>query len=136
MQKAASVYQPKFVEVGENSFSRELRLLTPAHFENVFQKAVPAVSPQFTVLAKFNQLDHPRLGITVSKKRVRKAHDRNRVKRLVRESFRLQQHELPKADIVVVGKSGVDALSNKQLFELLTKLWKKLSKRCAQSQSG
>lgn len=122
--------------MGENSFSRELRLLSPTHFEYVFQKAIPSVSPQITILARQNDLEHPRLGITVSKKRVRKAHDRNRIKRLVRESFRLNQHQLPKADIVVVGKSGLDKMSNEQITLLLGKLWKKLAHRCAQSQSG
>lgn len=122
--------------MGENSFSRELRLLTPTHFENVFQQAIPSVSPQITILARLNSFSHPRLGITVAKKRVRKAHDRNRVKRLVRESFRLNQHNLPNADIVVVGKTGLDKMTNEQITLLLGKLWKKLAYRCAQSQSG
>lgn len=120
--------------MSENSFSRELRLLTPTHFENVFQKAIPSVSPQLTVLARVNHLDHPRLGITISKKRVRQANQRNRIKRLIRESFRLHQRDLPKTDIVVVGKSGLDTLTNEQVTLLLNKLWIKLSKRCAQSQ--
>lgn len=116
--------------MGENNFSRELRLLTPAHFENVFSDAIPAVSPQLTILARKNQLTHPRLGITVAKKRVRKAHDRNKAKRIIRESFRLNQHNLPNADIVIVAKSGLDKLSNEQLFSLLEKLWKKICHRC------
>lgn len=122
--------------MSENSFSRELRLLTPTHFENVFQQAIPSVSPQLTILARFNNLEHPRIGITLSKKRVKKAHDRNRIKRLIRESFRLKQHQLPNADIVVVGKSGLDKMTNEQIVLLLEKLWKKLSHRCAQSQSA
>lgn len=122
--------------MGENSFSRELRLLTPSHFENVFQQAIPAVSPQLTLLARFNSVDHPRLGITVAKKRVKKAHDRNRVKRIIRESFRLNQHAMPDIDIVVVAKSGLDSMTNQQLDALLSKLWKKLIHRCKQSQSG
>ncbi|GAB3025980.1 ribonuclease P protein component [Bowmanella dokdonensis] len=122
--------------MGENQFSRELRLLTPTHFENVFQQAIPAVSPQLTLLARLNNLDNPRIGITLSKKRVRRAHDRNRIKRIVRESFRLHQHKLPHADIVVVGKSGLDQLTNAQLFELLERLWKKITHRCSQPVSG
>ena len=122
--------------MGENSFSRELRLLTPSHFENVFQQAIPAVSPQITLLARYNTNSHPRLGITISKKRVKKAHDRNRLKRVIRESFRLNQHTLPNIDIVVVGKSGLDSLSSQQLSNQLCKLWKKLIRRCEQSQSG
>ena len=122
--------------MGENSFSRELRLLTPSHFENVFNQAIPAVSPQITLLARYNAYDHPRLGITISKKRVKKAHDRNRLKRVIRESFRLSQHTIPNIDIVVVAKSGLDSMSNEQLFKQLSKLWKKLGLRCEQSLSG
>jgi len=122
--------------VGENHFSRELRLLTPTHFEYVFSNAIPSVSPQLTLLARFNTSDNPRLGITLAKKRVKHAHDRNRLKRIIRESFRLERHSFPNIDIVVVGKSGLDKLSNQELFSLLSKLWKKLASRCEKSQSG
>jgi ribonuclease P protein component len=122
--------------VGENNFSRELRLLTPTHFEYVFNKAIPSVSPQITLLARFNTSNNPRMGITLAKKRVKHAHDRNRLKRVIRESFRLERHSFPNIDIVVVGKSGLDKLSNQELFSLMSKLWKKLASRCEKSQSG
>jgi ribonuclease P protein component len=122
--------------VGENNFSRELRLLTPTHFEYVFNKAIPSVSPQLTMLARYNTSDNPRLGITLAKKRVKYAHDRNRLKRIIRESFRLERHSFPNIDIVVVGKTGLDKLSNQELFILLSKLWKKLASRCEKSRSG
>jgi ribonuclease P protein component len=121
--------------VGENNFSRELRLLTPTHFEYVFKNAIPSVSPQITLLARFNDSTNPRLGITLSKKRVKYAHDRNRIKRIIRESFRLQRQTFPNIDIVVVGKSGLDKMSNQELFFLLGKLWKKLTSRCEKSRS-
>ncbi len=121
--------------MGENHFSRELRLLTPTHFEYVFSKAIPSVSPQLTLLARYNNSDNPRLGITLAKKRVKHAHDRNRLKRVIRESFRLQRQSFPNIDIVVVGKTGLDKLSNQELFSLLSKLWKKLASRCEKSQS-
>ena len=121
--------------MGENNFSRELSLLTPTHFEYVFSNAIPSVSPQLTLLARFNTSNNPRIGITLAKKRVKHAHDRNRLKRIIRESFRLQRHSFPNIDIVVVGKSGLDKLSNQELFFLLSKLWKKLVSRCEKSQS-
>ncbi|MBU2978441.1 ribonuclease P protein component [Alteromonas sp. C1M14] len=117
--------------MGENQFSRELRLLTPSHFTYVFDDAIPAVSPAFTLLARKNSLSHPRLGITLAKKRIKKAHERNRLKRLIRESFRHRKHTLPNIDIIVVGKSGADKLTNDEVFSLLEKQWKKLAKRCA-----
>ncbi len=122
--------------MGENHFSRELRLLTPTHFEFVFNNAIPSVSPQLTLLARYNSTQQPRIGITLSKKRVKHASQRNRIKRVIRESFRLQRHSLPNIDIVVVGKSGVDKLTNKELDTLLSKLWKKLAARCEKSQSA
>ncbi|MCF2947200.1 ribonuclease P protein component [Paraglaciecola aquimarina] len=121
--------------MGENKFSRELRLLTPTHFEYVFNNAIPSVSSQLTLLARFNNSDNPRLGITLSKKRVKFAHDRNRIKRIIRESFRLQRQSFPNIDIVVVGKSGLDKMSNQEISFLLGKLWKKLAKRCEKSRS-
>ncbi len=119
--------------MGNTKYPRELRLLTPTHFENVFKNAIPAVSPSITLLGRQNNLKHPRLGVTVSKKNVRFAHERNRLKRIIRESFRLNQNELPHIDIVVVVKSGLNKQSNQQIFKLLEKQWKKLTSRCDSS---
>ncbi len=120
--------------MGNVSFTRELRLLTPAHFSYVFSEAVPAPSKHVTILARINsQNDHPRLGITIAKNRVKKAHDRNRLKRVIRESFRHHQHFLPNVDIIVIGKSNLDTLSNHEFNELLNTLWKKLKTRCEKS---
>lgn len=50
------------------NFPRELRLLTPEHFKYVFQQPFRASSPEITILARKNNLEHPRLGLTVAKK--------------------------------------------------------------------
>jgi len=76
-------------------------LLTPEHYKNVFQQAHRAGSPHFTIIARNNNLSHPRLGLAVPKKQIKTAVGRNRFKRLSRESFRLQQHKLPNKDFVV-----------------------------------
>ncbi|MDP1148299.1 ribonuclease P protein component, partial [Klebsiella pneumoniae] len=46
---------------------------------------------------------------------VKSAHERNRIKRLTRERFRLRQNELPPMDFVVVAKRGVAELDNRAL---------------------
>lgn len=118
--------------MSSQDFSKEFRLLKPAHFEHVFQDATPAVSPQITALARLNNQTNPRLGITIPKKRVKKAVDRNRLKRLIRESFRQQAYRFPNIDIVIIAKSGIGEMENKEVTMLLEKLWKKLIKRCAE----
>lgn len=100
-------------------------MLTPTHFTFVFQQPQRAGTPQITILGRLNQLGHPRIGLTVAKKHVKRAHERNRIKRLTRESFRLRQHELPAMDFVVVAKKGIADLDNRALTEALDKLWRR-----------
>ncbi|KJF86439.1 ribonuclease P [Photobacterium iliopiscarium] len=103
-------------------------MLTPEHYKTVFQQAHRAGSPHLTILARSNELDHPRLGLAVPKKQIKTAVDRNRFKRVVRESFRLKQHQLPACDFVVIAKKSANGLSNEELFTLLDKLWHRLSR--------
>lgn len=117
------------------SYGRELRLLTPAHFNSVFQgKPIRVGSSHLTLLATQNNLDHPRLGFAISKKSAKLAVQRNRIKRVFRDSFRLLKHELPSVDIVVIGKPGVGTLSKPELQQLVKQLWPRLKKRCRNSQ--
>lgn len=100
-------------------------MLTPTHFTFVFQQPQRAGTPQITILGRQNLLGHPRIGLTVAKKYVKRAHERNRIKRLTRESFRLRQHQLPAMDFVVVAKKGIAELDNRALTEVLEKLWRR-----------
>ncbi|MBM7038512.1 ribonuclease P protein component [Vibrio ulleungensis] len=109
-------------------FNRELRLLTPEHYQRVFEKAHRAGSPHLTIIARKNTLSHPRLGLAVPKKQIKTAPGRNRFKRLARESFRLNQHQLPQKDFVVIAKKSAASLSNDELFKLFEKLWQRLSR--------
>ena len=90
-------------------FSTELRLRCAADYKGVFDGALFKVhQPHFLFLAKHSELPNSRLGLVVAKKKVRRAHERNRVKRLARESFRLHQQQLNDLDIVVMPKVGID----------------------------
>ncbi|PHM38480.1 ribonuclease P protein component [Xenorhabdus innexi] len=100
-------------------------MLTPEHFTYVFQQPQRASSAEITILGRLNQLGHPRIGLTVAKKNVKRAHERNRIKRLARESFRLNQHKLPSMDFVILVRKGVAELDNRELTEMLGKLWRR-----------
>jgi ribonuclease P protein component len=121
--------------VSENSFGypRSSRLLTAADFRTVFdQVEVKAPCPTCLLLAKSNQ-NEPRLGFIISKKNVKNATDRNRVKRFARNYFRLNKAQLPNLDIIFMGRKGLSDLSDVQLHELIEKQFQKLAKRAAKS---
>ncbi|MCW9028782.1 MAG: ribonuclease P protein component [Kangiella sp.] len=111
-------------------FPASLRLLTAEDYKRVFNNnPVKLVCPPFTLLAVPNQKKLSRLGLIVAKKNVCHAVDRNKIKRLARESFRLHQHQLPSFDIVLLARRGSSQLPNKVLFEHLEQLWIRLQKR-------
>lgn len=111
-------------------FPASLRLLTAEDYKRVFNNnPIKLVCPPFTLLAVPNQKQFSRLGLIVAKKNVRRAVDRNRLKRVARESFRLQQQQLPAYDIVLLARRGSSQLANKVLFEHLEQLWIRLQKR-------
>lgn len=84
-----------------------------------------------TLLALANDRGNPRLGLVISRKAAGAAVARNRIKRLVRESFRHTQTQLGGFDIVVIGRSGVALQANRAVAESLDKLWRKLITSCA-----
>jgi ribonuclease P protein component len=111
-------------------FPSQCRLKKPAEYKKVFAKPVKSSDQYFTLLAIRNDLDHPRLGLAIAKKNIKKAVHRNIIKRTVRENFRLQQH-LGNIDIVVLARrEAVDAPLD-ILRKSLDKHWLKLVTRCA-----
>lgn len=85
------------------------------------------------MLAIANQQDYPRLGLAIAKKHVRRAVDRNRIKRLIRESFRHNLTFLSGLDIVVLARKGVENSTNEILTSALNKHWKVLNQQCKES---
>lgn len=78
------------------------------------------------MLAKNNPLGFARLGLVTSKKKAKRAVDRNLVKRLTRESFRLRQHQLGSLDVLVLLRSFPAESSRQELRAQLEELWAKL----------
>jgi len=78
-------------------FPKEARLRKRAEFLRVYEQGTRIEGRYVTVFLLPNGLDRHRVGITATRKAIGKAHDRNRAKRLLRESFRLSQIELNEA---------------------------------------
>lgn len=77
-----------------------------------------------------NGLTHPRLGIAVSRRVSRKAVVRNRIKRQIRESFRIRRQALGEIDYVVVAKTPAADRPGPELRGELERLWSKAQKKC------
>jgi ribonuclease P protein component len=83
-------------------FPKLLHLRSPAEFEAVYHPRMRESRGPLTIYALPNSLGHPRLGLSTSRK-VGNAVRRNRIRRLLREAFRLLQHDFPRGyDIVIV----------------------------------
>jgi ribonuclease P protein component len=87
------------------------------------------VDQYFTVLYRSNELAYSRLGLAIAKKIVRRAVARNRLKRIVRESFRTAGRQLNGLDIVIMARHRAEAALNAELFNSLDNHWLALSKR-------
>lgn len=101
--------------------------MAAAEFSYVFSQPKVVADEFFTVLARSNDKGWPRLGLAISKRKIKKAVARNRIKRLVRESFRLNQSRLPAIDVVVLAKPSVLTAERSVLWESLAKHWQDLS---------
>lgn len=112
-------------------FDRRARLVRKIDFRHVFEQPEASRDRFFTVLARLNALGAPRLGLAISRKSAPSAVARNRIKRLVRESFRHRQALLGGLDCVVIGRPGLTDQDNRTLFESLDRHWARLARRCA-----
>ena len=114
-------------------FSKQVRLLKADEFSRVFKKPVRSSNRYLTVLAVPNEIQQARLGLAISKKNAKRAVDRNRIKRLIRESFRLNQQHLPPIDLVVMAKPIAKSADNQQIIHSLQEHWNRLIEQCAKS---
>lgn len=120
-------------------FSRQFRLLKAADFTSVFQQPIRSGDDSFRILARANGLQRHRLGMAVAKKACAKAVGRNRIKRVIRESFRqtMASHTPDQAlDIVVLPTAAATNQSNQTLDKSLFAHWQRLTKKAESRHAG
>ena len=113
------------------AFTRLSRLTASGEFARVFAGAERSTDRFFTVLARLNDLARARLGLAISRKVARHATDRNRLRRLTRESFRHLSHA--PLDYVVMARADAVAAENSVLRASLDRHFERLSRRAGAS---
>lgn len=117
-----------FLPTEDFSFTHRDRLQNASQFTRVFDQATKSSSDFFTVLSRENTIGQARLGIVVAKRRAKRSVDRNIIKRIIRESFRLNKATLPANDFIVILKRPIKTIKrskHKQKLDLqMNALWK------------
>ena len=123
---------PNADTIENTHFPRSARLRHRFEFDSVFAKPKKSIDRYWVILASQQPADlginHSRLGLVISKKRIRLAVQRNRIKRLIRESFRQQKYALAPLDIIVLARDKTACYDNDVLSASLTKHWRRLAR--------
>ena len=114
-------------------FTADLRLRSKLQFDAVYAGGRRLDDRFFALRIKANGLEHPRVGLAVAVKTAGNAVKRNRLRRLIKESFRLNQRELPGVDVVVAAKFPAAEAPATSLRDSLATLWKRVASTCASS---
>lgn len=100
-----------------------------ADFEKAYSEGAKVVSAAFAMFVRPNGLDHSRIGVTATRK-LGKHVTRNRARRLVREAFRMHQHDFPPGlDIVVVVRAPLLGLKPAELGPILLRAAERAGRR-------
>jgi len=121
-------------QASRNTLPKYARLTRPIEFKRVFTKPAVCADECFKVLARRNNANRPRLGMAVSRQVDRRAVGRNRIKRLIRESFRQRFADGgPAVDFVVLPRHASATISNRRLRLSLDRLWTRTMARLAET---
>jgi len=105
------------------AFSRAMKMNNPRDYSRVFRQAKRVSGTGLTILTVDNSVGHPRLGLAIAKKHIKLANRRNRLKRIIRESFRQHQSDFSNIDIVVLTRPDITKRDSAELWQALERHW-------------
>jgi len=121
---------------GAERFPRSARLLRPTEFRRVFScrtvrqnrlfgiHLAPPVPSELSAGA--GETPSARIGLAIARRAIRHAHDRNRIKRMARETFRQRRGRILPGDYVVTANPAAVTASPSELRAALDHLWQSL----------
>jgi ribonuclease P protein component len=102
----------------------------PAEFREIKRRGKKFADAFFSLSVLANHETYPRLGLSIATRTFGSAVARNRIKRLTRESFRLNQYSLPPVDVTVSAREAARQANPADLRASLDKHWKSITQRC------
>ncbi|WP_394700305.1 ribonuclease P protein component [uncultured Desulfosarcina sp.] len=109
-----------------NAFTKADRIRRPSEYRTLSKNGNRHYSDYFIIISRKNQILRSRLGVTVSK-RVGKAVTRNKIKRIIRETFRLNRSRLPEqVDLNVIAKASAAKIEAEEIRRHLIRCFKRL----------
>ena len=121
---------------GRLTLPARLRLRRKRDFDAAYARGRRVGDGFFAVTASNNDTGAARLGMAVAVRTAGGAVERNRIRRIIRESFRLHQHELPAVDLVVSARPSARAAAARALQLSLAGLWKRIGEQCVTPRSS
>jgi ribonuclease P protein component len=108
--------------------TRQSKILKPGEYKSIFNNGNMTRGKYWQVMAIKTDTTKAKLGLAISKKVHRLAVERNRFKRIARETFRMQQAELINWEFVVMAKHAKPANNTVIAQDLLALLNKVVTK--------
>ena len=105
------------------TFGRAMKMNRPGDFSRVFRQGRRTSGGGLIILTVENKVGHPRLGLAIAKKHIKLASARNRIKRIIRESFRQNQSAFANIDIVVLSRPDLGHRDAPQIWAALERHW-------------
>lgn len=112
-----------------NKLNKVNRINQTSDYKQIFLSSCQSIGKEFRVIAKANKLPFARLGLSIAKKKVAQAVARNKLKRVIRESFRCHKDMLKGLDLVVFSRGVQYNKENKErIIYSLNEHWRCISK--------
>ena len=111
--------------------------LDSSKYKAVFAGKRSFYGQTLTIWVAFSTDAGRRAGVVVSKRNFRRAVDRNRAKRLMREAFRLSRHHLvPNVDLILIARSGIAGRKCRDVIQDLERVCRRAKLWQAPSSQG